>query len=133
MADEPFLTYYLNNETLFKIQSDVIRRLAEKGSCLFVGRCADYVLGNNPRCLNLFISANMNDRVRRIAELQKMTVEKARDYIEKADKKGRYYNYFSNKEWGAADTYHLCVNSSVLGIEETVAFIRQFAEKRFGL
>jgi len=134
MADEPFLTYYLNNETLFKIQSDVIRRLAEKGSCLFVGRCADYVLGNNPRCLNLFISANMNDRVRRIAELQKMTVEKARDYIEKADKRrAGYYNYFSNKEWGAADTYHLCVNSSVLGIEETVAFIRQFAEKRFGL
>jgi len=134
MADEPFLTYYLNNETLFKIQSDVIRRLAEKGSCLFVGRCADYVLGNNPRCLNLFISANMNDRVRRIAELQKMTAEKARDYIEKADKRrAGYYNYFSNKEWGAADTYHLCVNSSVLGIEETVAFIRQFAEKRFGL
>jgi len=134
MADEPFLTYYLNNETLFKIQSDVIRRLAEKGSCLFVGRCADYVLSDNPRCLNVFISANMNDRVRRIAELQKMTAEKAGDYIEKADKKrSGYYNYFSNKEWGAADTYHLCVNSSVLGIDETVAFIRQFAEKRFSL
>ena len=134
IADEPFSTYYLNNETLFKIQSDVIRRLAEKGSCLFVGRCADYILLGNPRCLNLFISADMNDRVRRIAELQKLTDEKARDYIEKADKKrAGYYNYFSNKSWGAADTYHLCINSSVLGIDETVAFIGQFAGKRFGL
>jgi len=134
MADVPFSTYYLNNETLFKIQSDVIRKLAEKGSCLFVGRCADYVLGENPRCLNIFICADINDRVMRIAELQKMTAEKARDFVEKADKRrAGYYNYFSNKEWGAADTYHLCVNSSVLGIDETVSLIQQFAVKRFGL
>ena len=134
MADEPFSTYYLNNETLFKIQSDVIRKLAEKGSCLFVGRCADYVLADNPRCLNIFISADMKDRIKRIAELQKITAEKARDYIEKADKKrAGYYNYFSNKVWGVAESYHLCVNSSVLGIDETVNLIRQFALKRFGL
>lgn len=134
IAEEHFSTYYLNNETLFKIQSDVIRKLAEKGSCLFVGRCADYVLGDNPRCLNIFICADMNDRVMRISELQKMTDEKARDYIEKADKRrAGYYNYFSNKEWGAAETYHLCVNSSVLGINETVNLIQQFAVKRFGL
>ena len=134
IAEEHFSTYYLNNETLFKIQSDVIRKLSEKGSCLFVGRCADYVLGDNPRCLNIFICADMNDRIMRIAELQKMTAEKARDYIEKADKKrAGYYNYFSNKEWGAAGTYHLCVNSSVLGLNETVSLIQQFAVKRFGL
>jgi len=134
IAEEHFSTYYLNNETLFKIQSDVIRKLAEKGSCLFVGRCADYVLGDNPRCLNIFICADMNDRVMRIAELQKMPADKARDYIEKADKKrAGYYNYFSNKEWGTAGTYHLCVNSSVLGINETVSLIHQFAVKRFGL
>jgi cytidylate kinase len=134
LAEEPFSNYYLNNETLFKIQSDVIRELAEKGSCLFVGRCADYVLKEYPRCLNIFICAGMNDRIRRIAELQKMTDEKARDYIEKADKKrAGYYNYFSNKEWGVAETYHLCVNSSILGIEETVDFIHQFVAKRFDL
>jgi cytidylate kinase len=134
IAEEHFSTYYLNNETLFKIQSDVIRKLAEKGSCLFVGRCADYVLGDNPRCLNIFICADMNDRVMRIAELQKMPADKARDYIEKADKKrAGYYNYFSNKEWGAAGTYHLCINSSVLGVNETVSQIQQFVVKRFGL
>lgn len=134
MADEPFSTYYLNNETLFKIQSDVIRKLADKGSCLFVGRCADYVLTENPRCLNIFVSADMNDRIKQIAELQKMTTEKAKDYIEKTDKKrAGYYNYFSNKVWGVADSYHLCVNSSVLGIDETVNLIRLFASKRFDL
>jgi len=134
MSDEPFSNYYLNNETLFKIQSDVIRELAEKGSCLFVGRCADYVLKDYPRCLNVFISADINDRIRRIAEIQKITDDKARDFVEKADKKrAAYYNYFSNKVWGAAETYHLCVNSSILGIEETADFIHKFVAKRFDL
>jgi cytidylate kinase len=133
IAVEPFSNYYLNNETLFKIQSDVIRDLAEKGSSLFVGRCADYVLKDYPRCLNLFINAEMNDRIKRIAKIQNLPDDKAKDFIEKADKRrAGYYNYFSNKVWGAADTYHLCINSSILGIEETVAFIRQFVEKRFG-
>src|SRR4030042_4828041 len=132
LADEPFSTYYLNNETLFKIQSDVIRKLAEKGSSLFVGRCADYVLNENPRCLNIFISADMNDRIKRVAGIQKMPDDKASDFIEKTDKKrASYYNYFSNKVWGAAESYHLCINSSILGIDETVKLIRHFAEKRF--
>jgi cytidylate kinase len=134
IAEEPFSTYYLNDETLFKIQSDVIRKLAEKGSCLFVGRCADYVLADNPRCLNVFILADMKDRIKRIAESQKITAEKAGDCIGKADKKrAGYYNYFSNKVWGVAESYHLCINSSVLGIDETVTLISQFAAKRFSL
>ena len=134
IADEPFSYYYLNDETLFKIQSDVIRGLAEKGSSLFVGRCADYVLKDYHRCLNVFISADMNDRIKRIAKVQNLPADKARDFIEKADKqRSGYYNYFSNKAWGAADTYHICINSSILGIDETVVFIRQFAEKKFSL
>lgn len=134
IADEPFSSYYLNNETLFKIQSDVIRDLAEKGSSLFVGRCADYVLKEYPRCLNVFISADMNDRIKRVAKIQNLPAEKARDFIEKADKqRAGYYNYFSNRVWGVAESYDLCINSSALGIDESVAFIREFAEKRFGL
>jgi cytidylate kinase len=119
---------------LFKIQSDVIRELAEKGSSLFVGRCADYVLKEYSRCLNVFISADMNDRIKRVAKIQNLPADKARDFIEKADKqRAGYYNYFSNRVWGAAESYDLCINSSALGIDESVAFIRQFAEKRFGL
>ena len=133
-SDEIFANSYLSNETLFQIQSDVIRNLAEKQSCIFVGRCADYILKDYHRCLNLFISANMNDRIKRVAEMEKIPENKAKDYIEKMDKKrAGYYNYFSNKTWGAADSYHLCINSSVLGIDETVNFIHQFAQKKLGL
>ena len=74
-TDEIYLNYYLTNETLFKIQSDVIRSLAEQKSCLFVGRCADYVLKENPRCLNLFISADMDDRIERVIKTQQFTGE----------------------------------------------------------
>ncbi|MGD0341723.1 MAG: cytidylate kinase-like family protein [Bacteroidales bacterium] len=132
--NEIYLNYYLTNETLFKIQSDVIRGLAEQKSCIFVGRCADYVLKENPRCLTVFISADMNDRIIRVAENQNLSKNKALDCIKKTDKKrAGYYNYFSGKEWGVAESYNLCISSSVLGIDETVTFICHFAEKRFEL
>jgi cytidylate kinase len=99
IAEEPFSNYYLNNETLFKIQSDVIRKLAAKGSSLFVGRCADYILSENPRCLNIFISADMNDRIKRIAGIQKMPDDKAKDFIEKTDKKGHHTTILQHKVW----------------------------------
>jgi cytidylate kinase len=133
-ADEMFSNSFLSNEILFKIQSDVIREIAEQQSAVFVGRCADYVLKDHPRCLNLFISADMNDRVKRISKIQQLTESKANDYIEKMDKKrASYYNYYSNKVWGAAGSYHLCINSSFLGIDETVIFLGAFAKKRFGV
>lgn len=132
-TEEQYSNSYLNNETLFKIQSDVIRKLAEEQSCIFVGRCADYVLKDNPLCLNIFISADMDDRIKRVAEKENMPVNKAKDLIEKTDKKrAAYYNYYSNKVWGAADSYHLCINSSYLGIDETVNYIIQLIEKKFG-
>jgi len=134
LIDDHYASYYLSNETLFKIQSDVIRGLAEKQSCIFVGRCADYTLKDRPNGLNVFISANKEDRIKRVAMLQGLTEQKAKELIEKIDKRrAAYYNYYSDKIWGAASSYHLCVNSSVLGIDETAAFIRRFAEKRFGL
>jgi cytidylate kinase len=134
VADDFFSNYYLSNETLFKIQSDVMRKLAEDGSCIFVGRCADYVLKEWRDCLNLFISANIDDRIRRIESRHNVTEDRARDMIEKTDKgRSGYYNYFSGKKWGAAESYHLCINSSLLGLDETVEIICRVAEERFGL
>ena len=134
LIDEIYSNYYLSNETLFQIQSDVIRGLAEKSSSIFIGRCADYVLKDYPRCLNVFISADLNDRIKRIAIMQQMQENKVLDFIEKMDKKrATYYNYYSNKVWGAAQFYHLCINSSVLGIEETANLIVHIAERKFGL
>ena len=132
-SDEMVPNNFLSNETLFKIQGDVIRHLVEKQSCIFVGRCADYVLKDHPHCLNLFVCADIDDRIKRIAEKEHLTGNKAKELIEKTDKKrASYYNYYSNKVWGAASSYHLCINSSFLGIDESVDFIKEFAEKRFG-
>jgi cytidylate kinase len=75
----------------------------------------------------------MDDRIKRVAEKENMPVNKAKDLIEKTDKKrAAYYNYYSNKIWGAADSYHLCINSSYLGIDETVNYIIQLIDKKFG-
>ena len=115
---------YLQNETLFNIQSDVIRSLAEKESCIFVGRCADYVLRDHPRCLNIFILAKQDDRIRRISEDNQLSPKEALELINEIDKKrAGYYNYYSNKIWGMSTSYHLCINSSLLGIEKTAEFI----------
>lgn len=112
---------------MFKIQSDVIRELAEKQSCLFVGRCADYILRDHPRCVNIFVSASKEARIERLMHIHHISTEAAEELMEKADKKrSAYYNYYSYKTWGAAETYHLCIDSSVLGIDGTVQFIKQF-------
>ncbi len=124
--------YYLSNETLFKIQSDVIRSLAEKKSCLFVGRCADYILKDHPHRLSIFINADINDRIRRVMEIYGISGKQARELIDKTDKqRSSYYNYFTAKSWGEAESYHICVNTSVLGINETSVFLRHFIEKHF--
>lgn len=133
-TEEYYSTNYLSNEALFQIQSDVIRKLAEKQSALFVGRCADYVLKDHPRCLNIFISADIEDRIHRIASLQQIPEKKALDMIEKTDKKrAGYYNYYSNKLWGNAASYDLCVNSSFWGIDQTIKFIHQLVKQKFGV
>ena len=134
LTDDFFSNYYLSNESLFRIQSDVMRRLAGEGACIIVGRCADYVMKDERNCLNLFISADMSDRIKRIAVSHKLSENKARELIERTDKgRSSYYNYFSGKTWGAAESYHLCINSSVLGIDETVRLICHVAAFRFGL
>ena len=114
----------LSNDALFKVQSDVIRKLASEKSCLFVGRCADYI----------FISASREDRIARLCRLHSISESAAEEKMNKADKRrAEYYNYYSYKTWGAAATYHLCVDSSVLGIDETVGYIEEFVRKKLKL
>ena len=124
----------LSNDALFKVQSDVIRRLAEEKSCLFVGRCADYILRDHPRCVNIFISSTREDRVRRLCNLHSISESAALEMMNKADKKrSEYYNYYSYKTWGAAASYHLCIDSSVLGVDGTVDYVEEFIRKKLKL
>lgn len=130
-------TYYdneLSNENLFRMQSEAIRKAAADHSCIFIGRCADYVLRDNPRCVNVFITANMEDRIASVMKWNNCTAEKAQEIIEKGDsERASFYNFYSSGTWGAASTYHLCINSSVLGIEETAVLIKNFVIQKLKL
>lgn len=120
----------LSNDSLFKVQSDVIRRLAAEGSCLFVGRCADYILREHPHCVNIFVSAPKEIRAERICQRHGISLAEAMRRIDKADKtRAEYYDYYSCNAWGVASTYHLCIDSSVLGIAGTVDFLYAYVHK----
>lgn len=117
---------------VFLAQFDAIKNLAKEGPCVIVGRCADYALSDFPNLVNLFITGNEEDKIARIrARFADLTTDdKARDMMIKKDKQRRsYYNYYSSKKWGHCESYDLTINSSMLGIDETVNFIVDFVKK----
>lgn len=114
---------------VFLAQFDTIKKIANEGPCVIVGRCADYALADYSNCVNLFIYGDMETKVKRIASKYEVTENKAKDMIIKKDKQRQsYYNYYSSKKWGRADSYDLAINSSVLGIDGTVNLIIQYIE-----
>lgn len=129
-----FQDVFLSNESLFQMQSDVIRKITETESAVFVGRCADYVLRDHPHFVHLFIAANLDDRVARVANYYSISEEKSLALIEKTDKtRAAFYNYYSNKTWGAAKSYDLCINTSALGMEATTNFVLDFVRQKLNL
>ena len=122
----------LSQESLFQFQSDAIRKAAKEGSCVFVGRCADYVLRDFKNTVNIFITASMNYRIKQIMNKQHLDAEAARKFVEQSEgKRADYYNYYTGKKWGSAESYDLCIDSSKLGLVETEKLIAQFIRKRF--
>lgn len=114
---------------VFLAQFDTIKKIAEEGPCVIVGRCADYALSDFPNCIKLFIYADEDAKAKRVMERYQISEGKARDMMIKKDKQRQsYYNYYSSKKWGRADSYDLCINSSVLGVEGTVRLIAQYVE-----
>ena len=116
------------NDKLFITQSEIIKGLADKSSCVIVGRCADYVLRDSAqKCLHLFIYADLEKRIERISRKYDLSPEKAKDKINKIQKSRKaYYNYYSNREWGNVSNYDLCVNTGVLGLEKSAELIESF-------
>ena len=122
----------LTQESLFQFQSEAIQKAACEGSCVFVGRCADYVLRDFKNVVNIFITASMSYRIEQIMNKQDLDRESARKFIEqKESKRAAYYNYYTGKKWGAAESYDLCIDSSILGFVETEKIIAEFIRKRF--
>ena len=130
-------TFYptsFSQEGLFKLQSDAIRKAAAAGSCVFVGRCADYVLRDFPNVFNVFVTASMEFRMQHVMERHQCTPEEARHIIEKGEaERASFYNYYTGKRWGAAENYHLCADASLLGVEATADFIARFIESHQNL
>ena len=117
------------SQKVFLAQFDTIKKVAEEGPCVIVGRCADYALEGRDNVINLFIYADEDFKIRRVMDIYDLDENKARDMIIKKDKQRQsYYNYYTNRKWGKADTYDLCINSSVLGIDGSVNLIKQFVE-----
>ena len=117
------------SQKVFLAQFDAIRKIADEGPCVIVGRCADYALSEYDNCLNIFIHGNQKCKIERIMRKYELNDQKAKEMMIKKDKQRQsYYNYYSSKKWGRADSYDLCINSSVLGIEGTVKLITQYVE-----
>lgn len=112
------------SDRLYVLQRNLICELAEKGPCVIVGRCADYVLRERRDCLNVFVHADMEFRADRIVRLYGEKVDAPQKRLEEKDKKrSTYYKYYTNRTWGKAQNYHLCLDSGMLGIEHCVQII----------
>ena len=123
-----------SQEGLFQFQSDAIRKAASEGSCVFLGRCADYILRDFENVVNVFITASMDFRGDVVSKVKQLDAEHARKLIEHVEsRRAQYYNYYTGKRWGAAESYDLCIDASILGLEETEKLIADYIRKRFGL
>ena len=132
-GNTPGTNFYQNKfsqESLFKF----IRKAALTGSCVFVGRCADYVLRDFKNVVNIFITAPIDFRIGQVMDKDKITRQEALKLIEQGEsRRAAYYNYYTGKKWGHATSYDLCIDSSVLGLLDTEKFIAQFIRKKFAI
>ena len=119
------------NDQLFLIQSNTIRKVAGKESCIIIGRCGDYILRDNPSLISVFIHAPLEARVKRAVEVYGVPADRAEDVCLKNDKsRANFYNYYSDRKWGMCRTYSLSLDSEMLGIDGCVEAIVNFKELR---
>jgi cytidylate kinase len=117
------------DDQLFIVQSNVIRKAAEEGPCVIVGRCADYVLNDFHNTVNIFIWADLDYRKKRAVTQYNLKENRAEEEILKNDKRrANYYNYHTDKKWGRAENYHLSIRSDYLGIDNSAESILRFLE-----
>lgn len=127
VADNSFYNNNFSEESLFKFQSDAIRKAAEEGPCVFVGRCADYILRDHTALVSVFITADTNERISNVAKRDNCSLEAAKKTItSRESERSSYYNYYTGKQWGDSASYDICVNTSLLGLEGTVNLLTEF-------
>jgi hypothetical protein len=121
------------NEQVFLAQSNAIKELADLGPCVIIGRCADYVLEGRPRCISFFIHAPIEFKAGLVKDVYREAWEGGvEDFIRKQDKaRASYYNYFTQRKWGRAQNYHMCLDSGI-GIDQSVRLLKKFVEEFLG-
>ncbi len=121
------------SQKVFLAEFDTIRKIASEESCVIVGRCADYVLEGYKNVINIFICASLENKIKRAIEFYGFEPEKAENQINKINKKRKsYYNFYTDKTWGRASNYDLCINSGI-GLDESVNIIVAYAKMRLNL
>lgn len=121
------------SQKVFLAQFDTIKKLASEESCVIVGRCADYVLKDDPNLVSVFICAPMENKIERAIKYYDVDPKKAESVILKKNKKRKsYYNFYTDREWGKASNYDLCINSKI-GIDQCVDAIEAYVRRKFGL
>ena len=108
---------------------ELVEELAAEKPCIIIGRCAGYLTREQDNAFSVFIHADLEDRIKNVAKLNELTDNKAKDLIHKTDKRrASYYNYYTNKKWGDAESYDICINSSKFGVDGCVKAIKDFLE-----
>lgn len=118
------------DEVLFQLQSKIIKELASKEDCIFVGRCADYVLKDMPHGKHIFLYAPEDVRVDAVMERYQVDEKKARSLMKKVDKdRSYYYNYYTDQKWDDLDTYDLAIDTSAFSVDEIVDILEMIFKK----
>lgn len=125
----------ISDDSIYRAQSEFIASLARKCSCVIVGRTADYVLREHPRCVNIFVHAPLEERIKRIMTRgDRPSAEQARALTEKTNKlRANYYNFYTDKRWGAAESYDLTIDSSSMPMTDVVEVVRAYLQRRLNL
>lgn len=124
---------FVSDDKLFNSQSAFIREIAEKESCVIVGRCADYILRDMDRVIRVFIHASLKNCMKRVMRLYELNPEEARQAILSKDKsRSSYYEHYTGQTWNDASNYDLSINSGILGSEKCVRLMQDYVRVRFG-
>lgn len=131
-ASSYFSSGAMHDGTLYQMQSDVIRRLLEKGPCVIVGRTADYIGRDLPHLVSLFLHADKPVRIKRTLErMPDMEEREADSWLDRQDSRRQdYYNYYTGRKWGHASNYDICINTSKLTVEQTADIVKLFLRSR---
>lgn len=118
------------SDQVYIVQSDIIKKCADKGPCVIVGRCSDYVLRDYDNVIDFFISSDMENRIKRVVKYYNVPEEKAESIIEQKDKKrATYYNYYTSRRWGDIANYNMALNCDSVGVDAAVELLADYVNQ----